>query len=388
MSEFTPRVNSRVASIKPSGIRRFFDLAETIKDCISLGVGEPDFLTPYHIRDAGIVTLERGLTRYSPNAGYSALRKAVSRYLERRFELSYDWNGEILVTVGGSEAIDLAVRAIAEPGDEVLIPEPSFVCYTPIALLAGAVPVPIRTAEADSFKLTPELLKAAITPRTRILMLPYPCNPTGGIMTRADLEALAAVIRDTDITIISDEIYAELTYGGKHVSIASLPGMRARTIYVGGLSKSHSMTGWRMGYACGDRAFLSQMTKIHQFAVMCAPTTSQYAAIEALENGDGDIERMRDDYDTRRRLFVEGARALGLPVFEPEGAFYAFPNIQGTGLSSQMFAEELIKSQRVAVIPGEAFGESGGGFVRACYAASSDNLKTALERIGRFLETL
>ena len=380
-----PYINSRVRNLKPSGIRRFFDLMQNTKDCISLGIGEPDFQTPWHVRDTAIYTLERGFTKYSPNAGLMSLRRAVSRYTERRFGLSYAYDREVLITVGGSEAIDLAVRTLVEPGDEVIIPEPSFVCYVPIVTIAGASPVIIETKEENCFRLTAAELRAAITSKTRALILPYPCNPTGGIMESRDLEALAAVLREhPNIMIISDEIYAELTFGLEHTSMASL--LRDRTVFVGGLSKSHSMTGWRMGYVCAHPEIIGQMTKIHQFAVMCAPTTSQYAAIEALDNGDGDVARMRDEYDHRRRFFVEGLRTLGLKCFEPRGAFYAFPNITGHGLSSADFCERLLVEHRVAVIPGAAFGDSGEGFVRCCYASSSSELQTALERIGRFLD--
>ncbi|MCL1820789.1 MAG: aminotransferase class I/II-fold pyridoxal phosphate-dependent enzyme [Oscillospiraceae bacterium] len=379
-----PRVSSRVLQVKPSGIRRFFDLMENMKDCISLGIGEPDFQTPWHIRDAAIYTLEKGLTKYTPNAGYKALRQAISRYAERSFGLSYNYDNEILVTVGGSEAIDIAMRALTNPGDEVIIPEPSFVCYVPITIMAGAAPVIIETKEENRFRLTAAELRAAITPKTRVLILPYPCNPTGGIMEAEDIEAITAVLREhPDIAVISDEIYAELTYGLKHTSIASY--LRDRTVFIGGLSKSHAMTGWRMGYACGHSDVISQMMKIHQFAIMCAPTTSQYAAIEALDKGDGDVERMRDDYDYRRRFFVESLRSLGLTCFEPQGAFYAFPNVAASGLSSGDFCEKLLVEQKVAMIPGNAFGESGEGFARCCYATSAAELKTALERIDKFL---
>ncbi len=388
MSEFTPHISSRVQALQPSMIRRFFDLMEGMKDCISLGVGEPDFQTPWHVRDAAIYSLERGHTKYSPNAGLTTLRRAIARYLERRMNLSYDPLTEILVTVGGSEAIDLAMRAIVEPGDEVLVPQPSFVCYTPIATLAGATPVMLETTEDTLFRLTAAQVRAAITPKTRVLVLPYPCNPTGGILPKQNLEEIAAVIRETNIMIITDEIYAEQTYGGTHVSIASLPGMRERTIFVGGLSKSHAMTGWRMGYACAPKTIAKEMTKIHQFAIMCAPTTSQYAAIEALDMGDDDVVRMREDYNMRRRLFVEGLRKIGLTCFEPEGAFYAFPNITATGLSSNAFAEGLLQAERVAVIPGGAFGASGEGYVRCCYATSTAELQEALARMDRFVGSL
>ena len=374
--------------IKPSGIRKFFDLLTEMQGVVTLGVGEPDFPTPWHIRDAGIYSLEKGFTKYSSNAGLSELRREISRYLERRFSLSYDPEHEILVTVGGSEAIDLAIRALVNPGDEVLIPEPSFVCYSPIAQLADGVPVVLPMKADNEFRLSPEQLEAAITPRSKVLVLPYPRNPTGGIMERADLEAIAPIIEKHNLFVISDEIYAELSYGLHHCSIASLPGMKARTVFVGGMSKTYSMTGWRLGYACAPHEILEVMHKVHQFAIMCAPTTSQYAAIEALRNGDEDIERMKEEYDGRRRYLVQGLRELGLDCFEPRGAFYAFPSIQSTGLSSDDFCERLLVEQKVAVISGNAFGESGEGYVRMCYAASMQDLETALERIRRFLTAL
>ena len=388
MTPFTMPISARAASLKPSGIRRFFDLLENRPDAISLGIGEPDFLTPWPIRDAGVFSLERGYTKYTPNAGLSALRRECSAYMQRRFGLGYDPADEILVTVGGSEALDLCVRAALNPGDEVIVPEPCFVAYTPVVTLAGAVPVPLRTLAGHRFRVTPQALRAAITPKTRMLVLPYPCNPTGGILERADLEALAEVLRDTQILILSDEIYAELTYSKRHVSIASLPGMRERTVIVGGLSKSHSMTGWRMGFAYGPASIIGPMTKIHQFAIMSAPTTSQYAAIAALRDGDGEVERMREEYDARRRFMLKGLRDAGLPCFEPEGAFYLFPSVQNTGLDSEAFCEKLLLAEDLAVIPGTAFGGSGAGFVRLCYAASLEDLKEALVRIERFLGTL
>lgn len=381
---------SRVAQdIKPSGIRKFFDILETMDDAISLGVGEPDYPTPWHVREAGIYSLTKGFTKYTGNAGLTELRREICRYLDRRFAMTYDWKTETLVTVGGSEAIDLAVRAICNAGDEVIVPEPSFVCYAPIARLAGAAAVTIATRAENNFKLTADELRAAVTPRTKLLVLPYPNNPTGAIMERGDLEEIAEVLRGTGIYIVSDEIYAELTYGGKkHVSISSLDGMRERTVVVGGFSKAYSMTGWRMGYAVAPAPIITQMTKIHQYAIMCAPTTSQYAAIEALKNGDSDIENMRDDYDMRRRLILSGFRELGLDAFEAEGAFYVFPCIKSTGLTSEEFTEKLLLAERVAVVPGSAFGESGEGFLRCCYAASVRDITEALERIRRFLGTL
>ncbi|MDR0294220.1 MAG: aminotransferase class I/II-fold pyridoxal phosphate-dependent enzyme [Oscillospiraceae bacterium] len=379
-------ISSRVRSLKPSGIRRFFDLLEERKDAISLGIGEPDFLTPWHVRDEGIFSLEKGYTKYTPNAGLSFLRYECAAYMSRRFGLDYDPKGEILVTVGGSEAIDLAVRAVLEPGDEVIVPQPSFVAYDPVVTLAGGVPVPVETKVENRFRLTAEQLRGAVTEKTRMLILPYPCNPTGGIMELPDLEAVAAVLRGTGVIVISDEIYAELTYGQKHVPLASLPGMKERTLIVGGLSKSHAMTGWRMGFAYGPAELIGQMTKIHQYAIMSAPTTSQYAAAAALRDGDGEIARMAESYDRRRRLTLEGFHSMGLDCFEPQGAFYLFPSIQSTGLTSEAFCQGLLEEQDVAVIPGPAFGASGEGFVRACYATSVENLTEALERIKRYLE--
>lgn len=379
-------ISSRVQSLKPSGIRRFFDLLEERKDAISLGIGEPDFKTPWHIRDEGIYSLEKGYTKYTPNAGLSFLRSECAGYMSRRFDLEYNPKTEILVTVGGSEALDLAVRAVLEPGDEVIIPQPCFVAYDAVVTLAGGVPVPIETKVEDEFRLTAQQLKDAITDKTRMLVLPYPCNPTGGIMAQADLEAVAEVLRGTDIMVISDEIYAELTYGQKHISFASIPDMKERTVIVGGLSKSHAMTGWRMGFAYGPAELIAQMTKIHQYAIMSAPTTSQYAAAAALRDGDKDVARMAESYDNRRRLTLEGFRSMGLDCFEPRGAFYLFPSIQSTGLTSEAFCQGLLEDQGVAVIPGPAFGVGGEGFVRACYASSVENLTEALERIKRYLE--
>ncbi|WP_191434163.1 pyridoxal phosphate-dependent aminotransferase [Flavonifractor sp. An112] len=376
----------RIQDVKPSGIRRFFDILEEMKDAISLGIGEPDFVTPWHIRDAGIYSLEKGFTKYTGNAGMAELRREIAAYLARRFDLHYNFADQIVVTVGGSEAIDLTLRCLLNPGDEVIVPVPSFVCYGPLASMAGGTPVYVELKAENEFRLTPEQLKAAITPRTKVLVLPFPSNPTGGIMGREDLEAIAEVLRGTNIMVLSDEIYAELTYGQHHVSMANLPDMYDRTIVVNGFSKSHAMTGWRMGYVCGPAPVIKQMLKLHQFGIMSAPTVSQYAAIEAMRNGDGDIEHMRDEYDGRRRYLVEGLRRIGLPCFEPRGAFYVFPDIRSTGLSSDEFCERFLMEEKVAVIAGSAFGDAGEGFVRACYAASIKDLATALERLEHFLK--
>ncbi|MBR3996204.1 MAG: aminotransferase class I/II-fold pyridoxal phosphate-dependent enzyme [Clostridia bacterium] len=388
MMDYSKLLSSKVVSIKPSGIRKFFDILDEMDDVISLTVGQPDFDTPWHIRQAGIDSLEEGRTYYTSNSGLLEFRKEVANYLERRFSLSYVPENEILCTVGGSEAIDLAMRAVINPGDEVIVVEPSFVCYAPLATLAGATPIIVNTELKDKFKLTPEKLLSAITDKTKMLILPYPSNPTGGIMEKEELEKIADIVRERDIIVLSDEIYAELTYGKKHVSFASLPGMKERTILVSGLSKAYAMTGWRLGYACAPKEIMTQMVKLHQYAIMCAPTTSQYAAIEALKNGDEDIEFMRDSYDQRRRLIHEGLAKLGLDSFEPEGAFYIFPNIGKFGLSSEEFCEKLLYSQHVAIVPGTAFGESGEGFARISYAYSVDHIKKALERIEKFIETL
>lgn len=377
-----------VKTIEPSGIRKFFDLASDMEGVISLGVGEPDFVTPWHIRNEGVYALERGKTHYTANAGFLELRKEISNYIERNTNVRYDPKGEVLVTVGGSEAIDLAIRTIINPGDEVLIPEPCFVCYKPCTILAGGVPVPIVTKVEDKFKLTAQQLKNAITPRTKLLILPYPNNPTGAIMTKSDLEEIAAVLRDTNIMILTDEIYSELTYGRKHTSIISIEGMAERAIYVNGFSKSYAMTGWRLGYAAAPREIMKQMLKIHQFAIMCSPTTSQYAAIEALKKGDEDITKMREEYDYRRRVIVDGFRSIGLSCFEPEGAFYVFPDIRSTKMTSADFCEALLYKEKVAVIPGTAFGASGEGFIRCSYAYSISNINEALGRIERFLKSL
>ena len=378
----------RILDVRPSGIRRFFDILEEMKDAISLGIGEPDFITPWHIRDAGIYSLEKGYTKYTANAGMSELRREIASYLNRRFDLQYDFAKQIVVTVGGSEGIDLAMRCLLNPGDEVIVPVPSFVCYGPLASMAGGTPVYLELKAANEFRLTPEELKSVITPRTKVLVLPFPCNPTGGTMDRTDLEAIAEVLRETNIMVVSDEIYAELTYGRKHVSIANIPGMYERTIVVNGFSKSHAMTGWRMGYVCGPQEVIAQMLKLHQFGIMSAPTVSQYAAVEAMRNGDADIEKMRDEYDGRRRYLVEGLRRIGLPCFEPKGAFYVFPDIRGTGLSSDEFCERFLMEEKVAVISGSAFGAGGEGFVRCCYATSMKDLSEALTRLDNFLTNL
>jgi len=382
---FEKLMSERAKGIKPSGIRKFFDIVSEMKDAISLGVGEPDFVTPWHIRSEGVYSLEKGRTYYTSNAGLLELRKEIVNYMERRYELTYNPVNEVVVTVGGSEAIDLCIRALINPGDEVLIPEPSFVCYKPCTELAGGKAIPIVTKAENNFKLTPEELKAAITPKTKLLVMPFPNNPTGGIMTRGDLKKIADVLKDTNIVVLSDEIYGELTYGRQHISIANIKGMKDRTVIVNGFSKTYAMTGWRLGYAIGPKEIIAIMTKIHQYAIMSSPTTSQYAAIEALKNGDEDIERMREEYNYRRRVIVDGFRKIGLSCFEPEGAFYVFPSISETGISSEDFCEQLLYSQKVAVVPGNAFGESGEGFVRCSYAYSIENIKEALDRIDRFV---
>ncbi|MEA4953912.1 MAG: aminotransferase class I/II-fold pyridoxal phosphate-dependent enzyme [Pseudoflavonifractor sp.] len=381
-------LSERVKEIQPSGIRRFFDILEEMKDAISLGVGEPDFVTPWHIRDAGIYSLEKGFTKYTSNAGMAGLRRDIASYLERRFDLKYDFATQMIVTVGGSEAIDMAMRALLNPGDEVIIPVPSFVCYTPLAQMTGAKAVLAETRVEDEFKLTPELLKSCLTPKTKMVVVPFPNNPTGGIMEKADYEALAEVLRGTDVMLLSDEIYAELTYGQHHFSPANLPELYDRTVVVNGFSKSHAMTGWRMGYVCGPAPIIKQMLKLHQFGIMSAPTTSQYAAIEAMQNGDQDIEKMRDEYDGRRRYLLEGLRRIGLPCHEPKGAFYVFPDIRGTGLNSDEFCERFLMEEKVAVISGAAFGPGGEGFVRCCYATSMKDIAEALTRLDNFLTNL
>ncbi len=382
-------LNKVITKIEPSGIRKFFDIVVEMKDAISLGVGEPDFDTPWFIRDEGIYSLEKGRTFYTSNSGLKELKKEISLYLSRRFKTEYDPEHEVIVTVGGSEAIDLALRAMLDAGDEVLIPQPSYVSYLPCTILAGGKPVPIPLSSKNEFRLTAEELTAACTERTKVLVLPFPNNPTGAVMEEEDLKALAKVVEEKDLFVISDEIYSELTYTGKnHVSFASLPGMWERTITINGFSKAYAMTGWRLGYACGPKAILTEMLKIHQYCIMCAPTTSQYAAVEALKRGDGEVTKMRDEYNGRRRFVLHALREIGLDTFEALGAFYVFPDIRSTGLSSDEFATQLLRSEKVAVVPGTAFGDSGEGFVRISYAYSLENLKIALERIRRFVEGL
>ena len=382
-------LSKRIVEIEPSGIRKFFDVVNEMEDAISLGVGEPDFDTPWHIRDEGIYSLEKGRTFYTSNAGLKELKVEIAKYMNRRFDLMYDYEHEIMVTVGGSEAIDIAMRAMLDPGDEVLIPQPSYVSYVPCAVLANGIPSIIELKAENEFRLTAEELEAAITPKTKLLVLPFPNNPTGSIMRRSDLEAIAKVILEHDLFVLSDEIYSELTYGEEeHVSIASLPGMWERTITINGFSKSYAMTGWRLGYACGPRVIIEQMLKIHQFAIMCAPTTSQYAAVEALRNGDEDVAQMKEEYDGRRRYLLHRFKEMGLECFEPYGAFYMFPSIRKFGMTSEEFATKLLKAEKVAVVPGTAFGASGEGFIRISYAYSLDDLKKALERIEKFIVTL
>lgn len=388
MIDYNSVLSDSVKSLAPSGIRRFFDILEEMDDAISLGIGEPDFVTPWHIRDAGIRSLERGFTKYTGNAGLTRLREGTAEFLSRRFELEYDPKSQIIITVGGSEAIDLAVRALVNPGDEVIIPVPSFVCYGPIAQLAGGVPVYVETKVENEFRLTADELRAAISPKTKLLVLPFPSNPTGAIMERSDLEAIAEVLRGTDIMVISDEIYAELTYGCRHVSIAKIDGMYERTVVVNGFSKSHAMTGWRMGYVCAPAEIATQMLKIHQYAIMSAPTTSQYAAIKAINDGDEDINLMRRDYDRRRVFLLEGLRKIGIDCFEPRGAFYVFPYIGKFGMTSEEFCEKFLLEQRVAIIPGTAFGAGGEGFARLCYASSIENIAEALKRLEKFVAKL
>ena len=383
-------VADKVVGIKPSGIRKFFDLVSEMndKDVISLGVGEPDFDTPWHIRDEGIYSLEKGKTFYTANSGLKELRQEICNYLNRSQGISYNPIKETLVTVGGSEAIDIGIRAMCNPGDEVIIPEPSYVSYEPCAVLAGAVPVVIDLKEENEFRLTAEELKAAITEKTKVLILPFPNNPTGAIMEKKDLEAIRDVIIENDIYVMSDEIYAELTYKEKHISIASLPGMKERTVLINGFSKAYAMTGWRLGYACGPEAIIQQMTKIHQFCIMCAPTTSQYAAVEALKNGDGDVADMRTAYNQRRRFLVNAFKEMGVKCFEPYGAFYIFPCIKEFGMTSDEFAARFLEEEKVAAVPGTAFGNSGEGFLRISYAYSMDQLREAMKRFARFVEKL
>lgn len=379
-------LNKKIVTIQPSGIRKFFDIVSEMKDAISLGVGEPDFDTPWHIRDEGIYSLEKGRTHYTSNAGLKELKIEIENFLKRRYGLSYDYNEEIIVTVGGSEAIDIAMRAMLDPGDEVLIPQPSYVSYLPCAVLAGATPVVIELKAENEFRLTAEELEAAITPQTKLLVLPFPNNPTGAVMEKKDLEAIAEVIIKNDLFVLSDEIYSELTYLERHVSIASLPGMRERTLVINGFSKSHAMTGWRLGYLCGPEQMIQQMLKIHQYTIMCAPSTSQYAAVDALRNGDEDVAGMREEYDGRRRYLMRRMQEMGLECFEPFGAFYVFPCIKEFGMSSEEFANELLQSKKLAVVPGTAFGDCGEGFIRISYAYSLENLKKAMDRIEAFVQ--
>lgn len=379
-------LNKKIVTIQPSGIRKFFDIVSEMKDAISLGVGEPDFDTPWHIRDEGIYSLEKGRTHYTSNAGLKELKIEIENFLKRRYGLSYDYNKEIIVTVGGSEAIDIAMRAMLDPGDEVLIPQPSYVSYLPCAVLAGGTPVVIELKAENEFRLTAEELEASITPQTKLLVLPFPNNPTGAVMEKKDLEAIAEVIIKNDLFVLSDEIYSELTYLERHVSIASLPGMRERTLVINGFSKSHAMTGWRLGYLCGPEQMIQQMLKIHQYTIMCAPSTSQYAAVDALRNGDEDVAGMREEYDGRRRYLMRRMQEMGLSCFEPFGAFYVFPCIKEFGMSSEEFANELLQSKKLAVVPGTAFGDCGEGFIRISYAYSLENLKKAMDRIEAFVQ--
>ena len=381
-------LSDKIITIKPSGIRKFFDIVSEMDDAISLGVGEPDFDTPWHIRDEGIYSLEKGRTFYTSNAGLKELKLEICRYLNRRLGLEYDYRNQVIVTVGGSEAIDIALRAMINPGDEVLIPQPSYVSYEPCAVLADAVPVIINLKAENEFRLTAQELRDAITDKTKVLILPFPNNPTGAIMERRDLEEIAEVIREKDLFVISDEIYSELTYKEEHVSIAQIPGMQERTILINGFSKAYAMTGWRLGYACGPEMIITQMIKIHQFAIMCAPTTSQYAAVEALKNGDGDVKEMRDEYNQRRRYLMHAFKEMGLPCFEPYGAFYVFPCIAEFGMTSDEFATRFLHEEKVAVVPGTAFGDCGEGFIRISYAYSLEKLKMAIGRLARFVEKL
>jgi aminotransferase len=387
--DYSKLLTKRIQQVRPSGIRKFFDIANEMDDVISLSIGEPDFSTPWHVRQEGIKSLEMGKTWYSPNRGFAELREEICKFFDRHYHVQYDPKTEVLVTVGGSEALDLAVRCLVEPGEEVLIPQPSFVCYEPMAQMVGAVPVIIETKEKDGFRLTPEELRAAVTPKTKLLVLPFPNNPTGAVMRKKDLEAIADVIRGTNLIVLSDEIYSELTYGDQpHVAFSSLPDMRERTIVVNGFSKAFAMTGWRLGYAMGPKELIAQMTKLHQYAIMSAPTTSQYAAVEAMRHGDADIVYMREQYDMRRRLIVDGFNEMNLTCFEPEGAFYVFPCIKRTGLSSDEFCEKLLYAKHVAVVPGSAFGNCGEGYVRVSYSYSINHITEALSRIHDFLKQL
>ena len=389
MIDYQSVLNQQLVSLKPSGIRKFFDIANEMDNVISLSIGEPDFATPWHVRQAGIQTLEKGKTWYSPNRGFIELRQEICRWVSRKYQLEYDPQTDVVVTIGGSEAIDSGLRALINPGDEVLIPEPSFVCYVPLTQMAGGVPVILETKAENDFRLTAEELRAKITPKSKLLILPFPNNPTGAVMRREHLEEIAQVVREHNLMVITDEIYSELTYGDTpHVSFASLDGMQERTVVINGFSKAYAMTGWRLGFAMGPKEIIAQMTKLHQYAIMSAPTMAQYAAIEALKNGDEDIVNMRSEYDMRRRLIVDGLNSLGLSCFEPEGAFYVFPCIKSSGLSSEEFCERLIYAERVAIVPGTAFGDCGEGFARVAYSNSIANITEALKRIERFLGTL
>lgn len=389
MIHYDKFLNSSIKNVKPSGIRKFFSIAEEMDNVISLGVGEPDFLTPWHIRNVAIDYLDKGATRYTANAGLIALREEIANYYSRKYNISYDPKSEVLVTVGGSEGIDMAIRTLIDPEDEVLLVEPSFVCYRPIAETCGAKVISLTTKAENGFKLMPDEIENAVTPKTKLLILPYPNNPTGAVMRKEDLEKIAEVIKKHDLFVISDEIYSELTYGkNTHCSIASIQGMKERTIVINGFSKTYSMTGWRLGYALGPEPVIAQMTKLHQFAIMSAPTNSQYAAIDALKNGDADIEKMKQDYDMRRRYTVNLFNEMGLTCFEPEGAFYVFPSIRSTGLSSEAFCEKLILAKRVAVVPGNAFGDCGEGYIRVSYCYSIDNIRKATEKIKEFIDEL
>ncbi len=387
--DYSLLLNDNIKSLKPSGIRRFFDIANSMENVLSLSIGEPDFNTPWHVRQAGIDSLEKGKTYYSPNRGFVELRKSITNYFNRRFNVKYNYEDEVLVTVGGSEAIDLCVRVLVGKGDEVLIPQPSFVCYEPITIMAGGKPVIIETKENDNFKLTAKNLEDHITKNTKLLILPYPNNPTGAVMRKEELEEIAKIIKKYNLLVLSDEIYGELTYGNeRHVTFSSIDEMRERTIIVSGFSKTYAMTGWRLGFALGPKDIIDNMTKLHQFSIMSSPTTSQYAAIEALNNGDNDIESMKSQYDLRRRFIVDGFRKMGLYCFEPEGAFYVFPCVRSIGLTSNEFCEELLKKEKVAIIPGTAFGDCGEGFVRVSYSYSINHIKEALKRIERFISNI
>jgi len=375
-------------NMPPSGIRKYFDIVNEMEGVISLGVGEPDFVTPWNVREAGIYSIEQGHTHYSSNAGFIELRNEICKYLKRRFDLVYNPDDEVIVTVGGSEGIDIALRALVGPGDEVIVPEPSFVAYKGCTAFTGATAKVLELKESDEFKLMPEDLEKAITPKTKVVIIPFPNNPTGAIMTREELQGIVNVLKDKDVIIISDEIYSELCYGEKHVSIASFPEVKDKTLVINGFSKSYAMTGWRLGYLCGHKALISQMKKIHQYAIMCSPTTAQFAAVEALKKGDDSVEEMRKEYNRRRRVLVDGFRKMGLDCFEPLGAFYVFPNIQSLGMSSDEFCEKLLRQEKVLVVPGNAFGDCGEGFIRACYASSMENIMEALKRIERFIKTI